>query len=67
MIWQPVDTVPPPLYESVLIYVVYPKERQVQPKIQLGWLDDDGDWHVINWTRIYADVTHWMPLPAAPA
>jgi hypothetical protein len=64
--WRKISDDPPPRYTSVLIYVVYTNERQVQPKIHLGWLDGDGDWHVLNWTRIYADVTHWMPLPEPP-
>ena len=33
----------------------------------IGWLNSDGNWHVIiNLLSDNLDVTHWQPLPKPP-
>lgn len=60
--WQ---TGTPPVYQEVLIYLTFPNEIIVKPKILIGWCDDTGRWSTL-YGKVSGVVTHWQLLPSPP-
>lgn len=60
--WQ---TGEPPKYTDLLLYVTYPNEIMVKPRMMVGSLDNTGRWLSCS-IRVSGTVTHWMPLPKPP-
>jgi len=60
--WQ---TGEPPQYTDLLLYVTFPNEIMVRPKMLVGHIDDAGIWRSCS-IRVSGTVTHWLPLPEPP-
>lgn len=70
--WISVKDRLPNIGESVLVAVIInaklnmPFRTDYTPDIEIGWLEENGEWGLQFSCADRHEITHWMPLPEPP-
>jgi hypothetical protein len=58
--WKPIETAPKDTMKSILLYT--------PEGVQIGWwCEGQSEWLTCEGKLLWADPTHWQPLPADPS
>lgn len=64
VLWRKCEDELPTSFVSVLVYV--PEEAPL-PTVHEGYVDDDGEWHLVHcFYQTAVNVHSWMPIPNPP-